>query len=225
MYANVCDGEMWTREWKLKRYRNFPGSRLHRRNGIALITFIVYDVHIKIIFAPFEYEGCVPINNNFLRLHFCSTVQRRLNLNFYWFCLTQRGRGKKVRKNMKAKWCNDFICFQLATVIRLDHREEHAIIRRGNVLARMASLDWHVIDALEVTSRVGPTSLHALVSHHYSLDSSTLTIYISWLFPTEIPRVVNVMMTQNEAPDPPNEDPTYERYQSSEQRGKKNWFS
>lgn len=26
-------------------------------------------------------------------------------------------------------------------------------------------------------------------------------------------------MTQNEAPDPPNEDPTYERYQSSEQRG------
>jgi hypothetical protein len=28
------------------------------------------------------------------------------------------------------------------------------------------------------------------------------------------------MMTQNEAPDPPNEDPTYERYQSSEQRGK-----
>lgn len=38
--------------------------------------------------------------------------------------------------------------------------------------------------------------------------------------PTEIPRVVNIMMTQNEAPDPPNEDPTYERYQSSEQRGK-----
>jgi hypothetical protein len=36
----------------------------------------------------------------------------------------------------------------------------------------------------------------------------------------EIPRVVNLMMTQNEAPDPPNEDPTYERYQSSEQRGK-----
>lgn len=29
-----------------------------------------------------------------------------------------------------------------------------------------------------------------------------------------------MMMTQNEAPDPPNEDPTYERYQSSEQRGK-----
>lgn len=28
------------------------------------------------------------------------------------------------------------------------------------------------------------------------------------------------MMTQNEAPEPPNEDPTYERYQSSEQRGK-----
>lgn len=27
-------------------------------------------------------------------------------------------------------------------------------------------------------------------------------------------------MTQNEAPEPPNEDPTYERYQSSEQRGK-----
>jgi hypothetical protein len=28
------------------------------------------------------------------------------------------------------------------------------------------------------------------------------------------------MMTQNEAPEPPNEDPTYERYQSSEQQGK-----
>lgn len=31
-------------------------------------------------------------------------------------------------------------------------------------------------------------------------------------------------MTQNEAPEPPNEDPTYERYQSSEQRGKFNKF-
>lgn len=41
----------------------------------------------------------------------------------------------------------------------------------------------------------------------------------------EIPRVINVIMTQNEAPDPPNEDPTYERYQSSEQRGKKYKFS
>lgn len=28
------------------------------------------------------------------------------------------------------------------------------------------------------------------------------------------------MMTQNEAPDPANDDPTYERYQSSEQQGK-----
>jgi len=28
------------------------------------------------------------------------------------------------------------------------------------------------------------------------------------------------MMTQNEAPEQPNEDPTYERYQSSEQKGK-----
>lgn len=42
-----------------------------------------------------------------------------------------------------------------------------------------------------------------------------------FLFTTEIPRVVNIMMTQNEAPEPPNEDPTYERYQSSEQRGMK----
>lgn len=41
----------------------------------------------------------------------------------------------------------------------------------------------------------------------------------------EIPRVINVMMTQNEAPDPPNDDPTYERYQSSEQRGKQKYFS
>lgn len=37
---------------------------------------------------------------------------------------------------------------------------------------------------------------------------------------TEIPRVINAMMTQNEAPEQPNEDPTYERYQSSEQKGK-----
>lgn len=41
---------------------------------------------------------------------------------------------------------------------------------------------------------------------------------------TEIPRVISAMMTQNEAPEPPNEDPTYERYQSSEQRGKKAFF-
>lgn len=41
------------------------------------------------------------------------------------------------------------------------------------------------------------------------------------ILPTEIPRVISAMMTQNEAPEPPNEDPTYERYQSSEQRGKK----
>ena len=33
------------------------------------------------------------------------------------------------------------------------------------------------------------------------------------------------MMTQNEAPEQPNEDPTYERYQSSEQKGKKSiWY-
>lgn len=132
---------------------------------------------------------------------------------------------EKLQKNMKAKWCNDYFYFQLATVIPLDHLVEHAIIRQGNALARMALLDWHVIDALEVTSRVDHTLLHALVSYHCSLDNSALTIFISWLLSTEIPRVVNVMMTQNEAPDPPNEDPTYERYQSSEQRGNKNCFS
>lgn len=55
----------------------------------------------------------------------------------------------------------------------------------------------------------------------FPLISSTAEFIAIFLARTEIPRVINVMMTQNEAPDPPNEDPTYERYQSSEQRGKK----
>lgn len=41
-------------------------------------------------------------------------------------------------------------------------------------------------------------------------------MYINFVI--EIPRV-GLMMPQNEAPETPNEDPTYERYQSSEQQG------
>lgn len=45
----------------------------------------------------------------------------------------------------------------------------------------------------------------------------------SFLSFIEIPRVISAVMTQNEAPEQPNEDPTYERYQSGEQRGKFNF--
>lgn len=83
---------------------------------------------------------------------------------FEFLLILSDSTGKKNFENMKAKWCNDSIHFQHVTVIPLDHLVEHAIIRQGNVLARMASLDWHVIDALEVTSRVALTSLLALVS-------------------------------------------------------------
>lgn len=230
------NGKWWKKnlvKWKLKRYRNFPGSRLHRHFSIALITFIVYDFHIKIIFAWFG--GCVLINNNFsFSPQFSSFifvfVEHCLNLNFYWFCLCRWGRKFcKHGLTLKWKWCNVLsflflILFQLAIVIRLVRLVKHAITRQGNVLARMASRVWHVIDVLEDINRVDRTLLHALVRIIYLDRHSKGRFWRKMLsifhFILEIPRVINVMMTQNEAPDPPNEDPTYERYQSSEQRGK-----
>lgn len=76
------------------------------------------------------------------------------------------------------------------------------------------------IDMQSMCSRLPAKSIahcamHQWVAHQSRFQESLLNV----LFSSEIPRVINMMMTQNEAPEPPNEDPTYERYQSSEQRG------
>lgn len=66
-------------------------------------------------------------------------------------------------------------------------------------------------------------SLRALVSNGLDFFNRYIIDFFGIFFffkSIEIPRVINAMMTQNEAPEQPNEDPTYERYQSSEQKGK-----
>lgn len=76
--------------WKLKCYRNSPGSRRCFNNVYRL--WLSHKNDICIIFG-----GCAVINNNFLLLLVRLIAEQCLNLNFYWFCLCRRG-GKKTFK-------------------------------------------------------------------------------------------------------------------------------
>lgn len=75
-------------------------------------------------------------------------------------------------------------------------------------------------DVQSMCSRLPAKSIAHCAMHQWVAHQSRFReLLLNALFYLEIPRVINMMMTQNEAPEPPNEDPTYERYQSSEQRG------
>lgn len=137
--------------------------------SITLITFIVYDSHIKIIFA---WIVCCALINNDSILLVCSANTRGANVWIWIFidfvCVDAERWKHLCQRESKDKWCNiaSSSLLQLATAIPLDHLEEHAITHRGNVLARMAWRVWRVIDVLEAISKVVHTLLHASVSCH-----------------------------------------------------------